>query len=113
MVKRLPVKASLKSVRQHRYILKKIANASAKDRKTMFKNAPNQLFSVIKTLFQLVSNGNLKLGKAQKHKKLAEKISTANLKTIKASARQGGGAIAAIIGGILPFLAPLIAKLFK
>ncbi len=76
-------------------------------------NAPARLFGVFKTLCKLVIDGHLSLGRAKRHKKLATKIGTSKISSIKAMAQQNGGAISAIIGGILPFLAPLISKIFK
>ena len=112
MAKRLPVK-SLKNVHQHRYILQKIANASRGDRKKMLLNAPAELFRVFKTLCKFVSDGHLKLGRAGHHKNLVHKVSKAKTDSIKGLAKQHGGAIASIIAGVLPFLTPLLKKIFK
>ncbi len=76
-------------------------------------NAPKQLFNVFKLLCTLITDGHLKLGKAKKHAKLAKKISTSAVTAIKGISQQHGGAIGAILAGVLPFLTPLLAKLFK
>ncbi len=112
MAKRLSVKR-LNPLRKHRYILQKLAGASAVKRKKMLLNAPSQLFNVFKNLCQLVVDGHLKLGSAKRHKNLAKKIGTSSISAIKGMTRQHGGAIASIIAGVLPFVAPLISKIFK
>ena len=103
----------LKSVKKHRYILQKLANVSAPKRKEMLRSAPGQLFNVFRTLCKLVSDGHLSLGKAKRYKKLAAKIGKSNVSTIKGIIQQNGGAIGSIIAGVLPFLTPLISKIFK
>ena len=112
MAQRIPVKA-LHSIRKHRYILQKLASSKANQRKKMLLNAPTALFNVFKTLCKLVTDGHLQLGKAKRYKKLVAKIRDSKLAGIKELARQRGGAIASILGGILPFLAPLVSKIFK
>ena len=103
----------LKSVRKHRYILQKLSSVSAPKRKQILLNAPSQLFSVFKTLCKLISDGKLSLGKAVRHKNLADKIGKSKISSIKGIVRQNGGAIGSIIAGVLPFLTPLISKIFK
>ena len=112
MVKRLSVK-TLDPIRKHRFILQKLSTANAANRKKMLMNAPGRLFGVFKALCKLVTDGYLSLGKAKRHKKLASEIGTSKISTIKGMVQQHGGAIASIIAGVLPFLAPLISKLFK
>ena len=112
MGKRLPLK-SMRTVGKHRYILQKLSKASPTQRKTMLSNAPSQLFSVFKTICKLITGGHLNLGKAKRHKKLANKISSSKASSIKGMTKQHGGAIASIIAGVLPFLIPLISKIFK
>jgi hypothetical protein len=112
MAKRLPVK-SLQSIRKHRYILQKLASAKPAQRKTMLLSAPTALFNVFKTLCKLVTDGYLQLGKAKRYKKLVNKIGKTKISGIKAIVKQQGGAIASILGGVLPFLTPLISKIFK
>ena len=112
MPKRIPL-AAINKVRKHRYILKKIAQAKPAERKRMMISAPNQLFNVFKLLCNLVTGGQLNLGKAKRHAKLAKRIGSSTVSTIKGISQQHGGAIGAILAGILPFLTPLLAKLFK
>jgi hypothetical protein len=103
----------MQTIRKHRYILEKIVNAKPIARRKMLLRAPAPLFNVFKLLCKLITDGHVKIGKAKRHKALAKKIGTSNVKAIKAIAEQRGGALASIIGGVLPFLAPLISKVFK
>jgi hypothetical protein len=112
MSKHIPVN-QLKSIRKHRYILKRLSTVSAPKRKKMLQNAPAQLFSVLKTLCKLASDGRLSLGKAKRHRGLAAKIGKSKASDIKRLAQQEGGAIGSILAGVLPFLSPLISKIFK
>ena len=112
MPQRIPIK-KIDRVRKHRYILKKIAAAKTKDRKKMLLEAPNQLFTVLRDLCQLVTGGHIKLGKAKRHGKLVNQISKGSAGTIKALAHQKGAGFGAIISGLLPILSPLISKIFK
>ena len=48
-----------------------------------------------------------------RHKNLADKIGKSKISSIKGIVRQNGGAIGSIIAGVLPFLTPLISKIFK
>ena len=79
----------------------------------MLLNAPIQLFNVLKSLCKLVSEGKISLGKAKRHKGLATKIGKAKVSDIKRLSLQEGGAIGSILAGVLPFLKPLISKIFK
>lgn len=79
----------------------------------MLLDAPNQLFNVLKLLCKLVSEGRISLGKAKRHRGLATKIGTAKVSDIKRLSQQKGGAIGSILAGVLPFLTPLISKIFK
>ena len=112
MAKRLPVKA-LQSVRKHRYILQKLANCKTAERRKMILSAPSTLFNVFKTLCKLVTDGHLQLGRAKRYKNLVKKIGGTGGSDIKTLFKQKGGAIASILGGVLPFLTPLISKIFK
>ena len=112
MPKRIPVK-SVQTIRKHRYILEKIVNAKPMARRRMLIKAPAPLFNVFKILCKLITDGHLNIGKAKRHRALVQKIGGANVNSIKEISKQQGGALASIIGGVLPFLGPLISKIFK
>ena len=112
MSKRIPVK-SVQTIRKHRYILEKIVKAKPMERRRMLLRAPAPLFNVFKLLCKLITDGHLNIGKAKRHRALAKKIGASDVKTIKTIANQKGGALTSIIGSVLPFLAPLISKIFK
>lgn len=104
---------SLKKIQKHRFILKKIAEATPKVRRKMLLSAPSQLFTVFKLICKLIAGGELKLGKARGHRKLVEQCKNSKAASIKAISSQKGGAIGGIISAVLPFLTPLISKLLK
>lgn len=112
---------SLKQIellRQHRYILKKLAKSSSKARKTILTNAPSELFTALNLIFKLLDRQSLKLSKLQetrlrKHKHFIR--SASGLKTpssIKAKVTQRGGAIGTILSTVLPVLGGLLKSLF-
>lgn len=103
----------LKIFKKHKYILEKLASVTVAKRKKMLLSAPSQLFNVFKNLCKMVTEGHLSLGKAKKHMKLAAKIGKSKAGAIKGLVTQHGGAIGAILAGVLPFLTPLISKIFK
>ena len=105
--------SSAKIIHKHRYILNKLAKSNVKDRKKMLLNVPSQLFNVFRIICKLVSNGKVEIGKGKRHAQLAKTIGSSKLSGIKAISKQHGGAIASIIAGVLPFLLPLVSKLFK
>ena len=112
MAKRISLNA-IKRVKKQQYILEKLAKSKSRDRKKMLMNAPNQLFSVFKTLCQMVMDGQLQLGRAQRHQKTVEKLSKTPIRSIKANAKQQGGIFGSIIAGVLPFLGPIIKGLLQ
>lgn len=79
----------------------------------MVQNAPAPFFMIIKDICKLVADGHLKLGKATKHSGFAASVSKKKTSAIKGMVKQKGGIIGSIIAGALPFLAPLIGKIFK
>ena len=113
MAVNIPVN-TLKKIQKHRFILKKIADAKPQTRKKMLLAAPTQLFTVIKLICKLVSDGKVKIGRAKKHRKLIDEFKNTKAPAIKAALNtQKGGAIGGIISAVLPFLAPLVSKIFK
>ena len=109
--KTIPVK-SLKNIKKHSYILGEIAKAKTADRKRILMNAPSQLFTVFKQLCKYVTSGHLKLGKAQRHRNMVKNIGRTTSSTIKGMVKQHGGIFGSIIAGLLPFLKPLLGKIF-
>ena len=105
--------STLKKIQKHRFILKKIAEAKPKVRKKMLLSAPTQLFTVFKLICKLIVDGHLKVGKVKRHRKLIEDIRNTKVSSIKAISPQKGGAIGGILAAVLPFLAPLLSKIFK
>lgn len=93
-------------------MLEKLSSVGASKRKKMLLKAPTQLFSVIKAICKLFMSGHLQ-STSNKQQNIIKKLSTGKLATIKRTAQQKGGAIGSIIAAALPFLTPLIAKLFK
>lgn len=79
----------------------------------MLLAAPTQLFTVFKLICKLISNGKVKIGKVAKHRKLIDEFKNTKATAIKAVSSQKGGAIGGIISAVLPFLAPLVSKIFK
>lgn len=104
---------SLKKIQKHRFILRKIANAKPQARKKMLMAAPTPLFTVLKLICKLIVDGKVKVGRAKRHRKLINEIKGTNSSTIKTLSTQRGGAIGAILSAVLPFLSPLISKIFK
>ena len=112
MAVNIPV-STLKKVQKHRFILKKIADAKPKTRKKMLMAAPTQLFTVFKLICKMAADGQIKLGRASRHRKLINEFKNTKASAIKALCNQKGGAIGGIISAVLPFLAPLVSKIFK
>lgn len=112
MSKRVPITV-VRRINKHRYILQKIARSTPQKRKEMIRNAPTPFFTIVKDICKLVADGHLKLGKATKHSGFATSVSKKKGPAIKALARQKGGLIGSILAGTLPFLAPLLSKIFK
>ena len=114
--KRLSVKQA-KLLKQHRYILEKLASSNNKDRKAILKNAPPELFKVLSLVFKLINNQNLSLtnhqnGAVKKHKRLIRKTSGLKASNIKgALVKQRGGALSTILSAVLPALAGLVQSI--
>lgn len=93
--------------------MKEIVDAKPRVRKQMLLNAPPQLFTTLKILCKLVNEGMLNLGKARRYKKIVTKMSKTKASALKGMVKQHGGIFGSIISGVLPFITPLISKLFK
>ena len=112
MGKHLPV-TLLKKIKKHRFVLDQIAKAKTSERKKILSTAPNQLFTIFKHLCRYAGSGVISLGKAKRYQKVAKKFAKSKSSSIKALVKQQGGIIGSIIAGALPFLSPLISKIFK
>ena len=113
MPKHLSVK-NAQMIRQHRYILKKLATSDLKTRKTILQNAPTTLFTVLGLIFKLLADNKLNLtgnhkSKINKHKRVIRSTSRLNHKSIKTKlVRQRGGSLQQILSTVLPILGTVI-----
>ena len=108
-----------KLIKQHHYILKKLASSSPAQRKKILANAPDALFKAINAIIKLVVKNKLQISKKQqhklyRHKKLLSSVSgLKNVKSVKNKLRnQRGGFIPALIAAALPAITSLIGNLF-
>ena len=114
--KRLSLKQA-NLLRQHSYILKKLASSNAKKRKTILENAPKELFIILNLLFRLLADNKLNLTSKQnkkvaKHKKFIRTASGLKNNLIKRNLlRQKGGALSAILSTILPVIGGIISSI--
>ena len=71
MSKRLSVKQK-QLLKKNQYLLKKLASSTDKDRNTILKHAPSELFQVLNLVIRILSDQTLKLPK--KHEKSIKNI---------------------------------------
>ena len=101
-------------IQRHRYILKKLSNSNIKDRKKIFKNAPNDLFKVLDLIFKLLENQKLTLSKKREleikpHRKLIRSTSKLTPTSIKTKmVRQTGGSLPKILSTVLPIIGAIV-----
>ena len=113
MAKHLSVKQA-KMLQQHRYILSKLAKSNIKDRRTILKNAPSDLFKVLDLIFKLTSGRKLNLlkegdNKIKKHKRLNRTTSQLGPASIKGKlVRQTGGSLPKILSTVLPIIGAIV-----
>ena len=113
MAKHLSVKQA-KMLQRYKYILRKLANSNIKDRRTILKNAPSDLFKVLDLVFKLTSGGKLNLSKEgenkiKKHKRLIRTTSQLGLRSIKGKlVRQTGGSLPKILSTVLPIIGAIV-----
>ena len=111
--KRLSVNQA-KLLGKHRYIFQKLSTSSDKDRRTILKNSPNELFKALNLVFKLLAKNKLDLSEHEvknikKHRPLIRSASQLKSSNIKRKlARQRGGALPAILATVLPILSGLI-----
>ena len=114
--KRLSVKQK-KLLKQHRYILDKLASSNAKNRKIILENAPKELFTVLNLVFKILNDKRIHLTNKQneqvgKHRKLIRTASGLKGNHIKRKLLdQKGGALSTILSIVLPALGQLIASI--
>ena len=107
-----------KLLRQHVYILKKLASSDNRDRRKILKNAPQELFQVLNIIFQLLANGQLELSKYRerklgKHKKLIRSASGLTGSHIKRKfSGQSGSTLATVLSTVLPVIGKIIQSVF-
>ena len=107
----------LKLLKQHRYILQKLATSNTQDRRTILKNAPSELFKVLNLVFKLLNDKNLDLSQRQnkavmKHKRLIRSTSGLRGSSIKQKLiQQRGGALSTILSAVLPVIGGLIQSI--
>ena len=103
-----------KLLKQHRYILQKLATSNEKNRRKILNNAPTELFRVLNLVFKLLDNGRLNLNdrqinKIKKHKRLIRSASKLHGKDIKGKlTKQRGGALGTILSTFLPLIGGLL-----
>ena len=113
---RLSVK-QVKLLRQHRYILRKLASSDTKDRRKILQNAPSELFNVLNIIFTLLAKEKLDLSRHQdrkigKHKRLIRSTSGLKGSHIKRKfTGQSGGTLATILSTVLPVIGGLIQSI--
>ncbi len=114
--KHLSVK-QVKLLRQHRYILKKLASSDTKVRRKILQNAPSELFNVLNVIFTLLANEKLDLSRHQdrkigKHKRLIRSTSGLKGSHIKRKfTGKSGGTLANILSTVLPVIGGLIQSI--
>ena len=116
VAKRLSVKQA-QLLKQHRYILGKLASTDDKRRRKILNNAPLELFKALNLVFKLLDKNDLNLTKAQeskikKHKRLIHSASSMKSTDIKRKLVQRGGALGAILSTVLPVLGNLFKSIF-
>ena len=107
-----------KLLKQHRYIMHKLAKSDIATRRAILKNAPSQLFKALNVVFKLLNEDKVNLpskqsGNIKKHKQLIKSISRLRGADIKGKLmRQRGGALGTILTAILPVIGKLLKGIF-
>ena len=116
MSKHLSVKQK-ELLKKHQFILKRLATASSKDRITILKNAPSELFQVLSLVIRMLSDQSIKLPKKhekniKKHRRLIQNTADLKQTAIKRKLRsQRGGFLPAILSAALPITGSIIQKI--
>ena len=106
-----------KLLRQHRYILGKLASSDKRVRRKILENAPSELFKILNMIFKLLADEQLNLSKQQgrkigKHKRLIRSTSGLKGSHIKNKfTGQSGGTLATILSTVLPVIGGLIQSI--
>ena len=113
MSERLSVKQK-QLLKKHQYILKQLASASNKDRNTILKHAPSELFQVLSLVIHILSDETLKLPKEherkiKKHRRFLQSTNDMKQTAIKRKLKnQRGGFFPALLSAALPVVAGII-----
>ena len=107
-------------IRQHAYILKKLASSSPSVRKKILINAPDPLFKAINAIIRLIIRNIIELPRKYKqninrNKKLIKRVG--NLKNIKLLRKQvqnlnQQGGLFPLIAAAIPAITSFLGKLF-
>ena len=106
-----------KLLKQHRYILEKLAKTDDKNRRKILNNAPKELFKVLNIIFKMLDNDRLNLtvpqiNKLKKHKRLIRTASKLKGNDIKGKlSKQRGGALGTILSAALPLIGGLLKSI--
>ena len=114
MSKRLSVKQA-KLLHKHRYILKKLASSSIKDKRKILSNAPGDLFKVLNIIFKLLNENKLDLPnkdkqQIHKHRRFIRSASGHNIvSTIRSQlSKQRGGSFQKVLSTVLPIIGTIV-----
>ena len=116
MSKRLSLK-QIELLKKHQFILKRLAKSSSKDRTTILKNAPSELFQTLSLVLRILSDQNLKISKKherniKKHKSFLKNATDLKQTAIKRKLRnQRGGFLPAILSAALPIIGSIIGSI--
>lgn len=116
MSKHLSVKQK-QLLKKHQYLLKKLASATDKNRGTILKHAPSELFKVLSLVIDILSDQTLKLPKKhekniKKHRGFIQKTRDLKQSAIKRRLKnQRGGFLPAILSAALPVVAGIIKNI--
>tara|TARA_B110000046_G_C12929405_1_gene370784 strand:- start:77 stop:430 length:354 start_codon:yes stop_codon:yes gene_type:complete len=116
MPKRLSIK-QLELLKKHQFILKRLADANNKDRNTILKNAPSELYRVLSLVIHILSDQSLKLSPKQeknikKHRRTIKNTTDLKQTAIKRKLKtQRGGFLPAILSAALPVIAGIIKNI--
>ena len=116
MSKRLSVKQK-QLLKKNQYLLKKLASSTDKDRNTILKNAPSELFQVLNLVIRILSDQTLKLPKKHEkniktHRRFIQNVGDLKQNAIKRRLKnQRGGFLPAILAAALPLVAGIIKNI--
>ena len=115
MSKRLSVRQA-KMLHKHRYILKKLASSSIKDKRKILSNAPGDLFKVLNIIFKLLNENKIDLPtkdkqKIRKHRQFIRSASGHNIDLKSQLSKQRGGSFQKVLSTVLPIIGTIVKTL--